>query len=543
MRMRLTFFLTTVVLLLPNMGYAQADHHHGSPETLGSVTFTTSCKSAVQPQFNRAVALMHSFQFQSAIEGFDAILAADPSCSIAYWGIALSNWGNPFAVGLKSSAQVERGLRAVKQARTAPPKTERERAYVEAVADLFTDAANTDQQARKLAYESAMAALSAAHPEDTEAAIFYALALAAAADPADKTYAKQLKAGVILDQLFAQYPNHPGLAHYIIHAYDVPPLAARAIGAAQRYGEIAPSTPHALHMPSHTFTRVGDWQASIDANVAAAASARSAGQTPEELHATDYMVYAYLQTAQDNAAKRLVESAAQSFTHFDPASPNTGAGSPMTAYFARAAIPARYCLERKAWSDATKLEPVASPYPYTDAITYFARGLGAARLKDRAAALSAIASLKQIREKLTTMKEAYWANQVDIQRQEVSAWLGFADGDSQGALRGMRAAAEQEDKTEKSVVTPGPVAPARELLAELLLELKRPAEALTEFEATLTKEPNRFWSLYGAAEAAKLAGDRQTAQAHFQTLLKVAGRADKPGREELAEAITGARAE
>jgi len=486
---------------------------------------------------------MHSFQFQSAIEGFDAILATDPSCSIAYWGIALSNWGNPFAVGLKSSAQVERGLRAVKQARTAPPKTERERAYVEAVADLFTDAANTDQQARKLAYESAMAALSAAHPEDTEAAIFYALALAAAADPADKTYAKQLKAGVILDQLFAQYPNHPGLAHYIIHAYDVPPLAARAIGAAQRYGEIAPSTPHALHMPSHTFTRVGDWQASIDANVAAAASARSAGQTPEELHATDYMVYAYLQTAQDNAAKRLVESAAQSFTHFDPASPNTGAGSPMTAYFARAAIPARYCLERKAWSDATKLEPVASPYPYTDAITYFARGLAAARLKDRAAALSAIDSLKQIREKLTTMKEAYWANQVDIQRQEVSAWLGFADGDSQGALRGMRAAAEQEDKTEKSVVTPGPVAPARELLAELLLELKRPAEALTEFEATLTKEPNRFWSLYGAAEAAKLAGDRQTAQAHFQTLLKVAGRADKPGREELAEAISGAKAE
>jgi tetratricopeptide (TPR) repeat protein len=543
MRMRFTLFLTTVVLLLPNMDYAQADHHHGSPETLGSVTFTTSCSSTVQPQFNRAVALMHSFQFGSAIQAFDAILVTDPSCSIAYWGIALGSWGNPFAAGLKSPAQLQQGLKAVKQARVSSPKTERERAYVEAVAQLFTDTSNIDQQSRKLRYEDAMAALSAAHPEDTEAAIFYALALAAAADPADKTYAKQLKAGAILDKLFAQYPNHPGLAHYIIHAYDVPPLAERAIGAAQRYGEIAPSTPHALHMPSHTFTRVGDWQASIDANQAAVASARRAGQTTEELHSSDYMVYAYLQTAQDNAARLIVESAAQSFTRFDPASPNTGAGSPATAYFARAAIPARYCLERQAWSDAAKLEAVSSPFPYTDAITYFARGLAAAHLKDHAAAVSALDSLKQMREKLTNMKEAYWSNQVDIQRQEVSSWLAFADGDSQGALTGMRAAAEQEDKTEKSVVTPGPLAPARELLAELLLELKRPEEALTEFEATLSKEPNRFRSLYGAAEAAKLAGDRQTAQAHFQTLLKVAARADKVGRQELTEALRGVRSD
>jgi Tetratricopeptide repeat len=486
---------------------------------------------------------MHSFQFQNAIEGFDAILVSDPSCSIAYWGIALSSWGNPFFAGLKSQAQVEQGFGAVKRARAAPPKTERERAYVEAVAHLFTDAANTDQQSRKLAYESAMATLSAAHPEDTEAAIFYALALAAAADPTDKTYAKQLKAGAILDKLFAQYPNHPGLAHYIIHAYDVPPLASRAIGAAQRYGEIAPSTPHALHMPSHTFTRVGDWQASIDANRAAVASARRAGQKPEELHASDYMVYAYLQTAQDNAAKLMVESSAQSFTQFDPASPNTGAGSPATAYFAHAAIPARYCLERQSWSDAAKLEVVSSPFPYTDAITYFARGLAAAHLKDHAAALSAVDSLKRIHEKLTKMKEAYWANQVDIQRQEVSSWLAFADGDSQGALSGMRSAAEQEDQTEKSVITPGPLAPARELLAELLLELGRPADALREFETTLAREPNRFRSLYGAAEAAKLAGDRQTAHMYFQTLLKTTARADKLARQELTVALRGVRAQ
>ena len=472
MRMRFTLFVTTIVLLAANRSHAQADHHHTSPETLGSVVFRTSCSSTVQPQFNRAVALMHSFQFGNAIEAFNATLTTDPTCSIGYWGIALSDWGNPFAAGLKSPAQLEQGLKAVKQARATAPKTERERAYVEAVACLFTDTANTDQQSRKLAYESAMAALSAAHPEDTEAAIFYALALAADADPGDKTYAKQLKAGAILESLFAQYPNHPGLAHYIIHAYDVAPLAPRAMGAAQLYSEIAPSTPHALHMPSHTFTRVGDWQDSIDANIAAAAAARSAGQTPEELHATDYMVYAYLQTAQDDAADRLVESAVQSFARFDPASPNTGAGSPSTAYFARAAIPARYCLERQAWSDAAKLEPLPSPFPYTDAITYFSRGLGAAHLKDRAAARSAIDSLEQMRDKLTKMNEAYWANQVDIQRQEVSAWLAFAEGDSQSALTGMRAAAEQEDKTEKNVVTPGPLAPARELLGELLLEFK-----------------------------------------------------------------------
>jgi tetratricopeptide (TPR) repeat protein len=546
MRIRFPLFLIVVALLAPALSFAQADHHHPT-ETLGSVNFSTSCSSPAQPpvqsQFNRAVALLHSFQFAHAIEAFNATLVTDPSCSIAYWGIALSNWGNPFAAGLKPHAQLEQGLKAVEHAQATPPKTERERAYVEAVAHLFTDTASTDQRSRILAYESAMAAVSAAYPDDIEASIFYALSLAAAADPADKTYAKQLKAGAILENLFAQYPNHPGLAHYIIHAYDVPPLAARAVVAAHRYGEIAPTTPHALHMPSHTFTRVGDWQDSIDANIAAAAAARSDGQTGEELHASDYMVYAYLQTAQDSAAHHVVESAVSIFSRHDPTVLLSGAASPSTAYFAHAAIPARYCLERQAWSDAAKLEPLPSPLPYADAITYFARGLGAAHLKDRAATRAAIDSLEQMRDKLKKMKEGYWANQVEIQRQEVSAWLAFAEGDRQGALAGMRAAAEMEDKTEKNAITPGPLAPARELLGEMLLELKRPAEALKEFEATLTKEPNRFRSLYGAAEAAKQAGDRQAAQTYFQKLLKVAERADKPGRQELAEARSETRPE
>ncbi|MGZ4873395.1 MAG: hypothetical protein ACXVK3_16765 [Candidatus Angelobacter sp.] len=528
-----------IAVLSPRLTFAQADHHT-SRENLGNVNFATSCSKAVQPQFDRAVALMHSFQFARDIEAFNAILASDPSCAIADWGIALSHWGNPFAAGQKTQAQLDKGLKAIEHARATGAKTERERAYIEAVAHLFTATATTDQRSRVLAYENAMAAVSAAYPDDTEAAIFYALALAAAADPADKNYTRQLKAGAMLEKLFVQYPNHPGLAHYIIHTYDFPPLAARAVGAARRYHQIAPSAPHALHMPSHTFTRVGYWQDSIDANMAAAAAARSEGQTAEELHASDYMVYAYLQTAQDRATQRLLESAVETFSRFDPAVVLSGAAPPSAAYFARAAMPARYCLERRAWADAAKLDPLPSPFPPADAITYFARGLGAAHVKDGATARSAIGSLEQIRDKLK-MKEGYWANQVEIQRQEVSAWLAFAEGDPKAALAGMRAAAELEDGTEKNAITPRPLAPARELLGELLLELKRPAEALKEFEATLTKEPNRFRSLYGAAEAAKLAGNRQAAQTYFRELLKVAERADSPGRQELVEARSEVR--
>jgi len=406
-------------------------------------------------------------------------------------------------------------------------------AYVDAVAHLFTDTAHIDQRARMLAYEDAMDKVSKTYPDDTEAAIFYALALASAADPTDKTYAKQLKAGAILDGLFARYPNHPGLAHYIIHTYDVPALAGRAAEAARRYGEIAPSTPHALHMPSHTFTRLGDWQSSIEANTASAAAARNAGQPIDELHAMDYMVYAYLQTAQDDAAQLLVKSSEVVFAHLDPAVVVNGAAGPPAAYFARAAIPARYCLERLAWADAAKLEVHPSPSLQADAMTYFARGLGAAHEKDFDGAQSAIESLTKLRDKLTAAKDGYWANQVEIERTEVAAWLMFAEGKTEDALAGMRVAAEMEDKTEKNVVTPGPLAPARELLGELLLDAKRPGEALKEFEATLVKEPNRFRSLYGAAEAAKLAGDSIAAKKYFDKLLKIAEHGDRPGRREM----------
>ncbi len=393
---------------------------------------------------------------------------------MAWWGIALSNWGNPFAAALKSPAQLDAGLKAVEQGRATQPKTERERAYIEAVSHLYSDPAHINQHTRQVAYEEAMASVSAANPSDTEAAIFYSLALASAADPSDKTYAKQLQAGAILDRLFTQYPDHPGLAHYIIHTYDTPALASRASEAAQRYSSIAPSTAHALHMPSHTFTRLGNWKASIATNLASAASAHQANQPADELHASDYLVYAYLQTAQDNAAAKVVQTSAQVFATYDPSVAPNGAAGPAAAYFAHAAIPARYMLERHAWSDAAKLEPLSSSYPYTDAITWFARGLGAAHLKDSAATQSAIDALTQLHDQLIAAKESYWANQVDIQRQEVIAWLSFANGKPEQAIQQMRAAAEAEDKTEKNVVTPGPLAPARELLGDLLLQLNQP---------------------------------------------------------------------
>jgi len=509
-------------------------HDHPAMERLGEVHFQTSCNAAAQPRFDRAVALMHSFQFGPAIAGYRAALEADPSCAIAYWGIALSSWSNPFA-GFKSPAQLQQGLEAVDAGRALQARTPRERAYIEAVAHLYADADRLDQDARTLAYEQAMERLAAAYPKDTEARIFYALALAAAADPADKTYAKQLKAGAILEKLFAKYPDHPGLAHYIIHAYDEPALASRAAKAAQRYGAIAPSTPHALHMPSHTFTRIGDWQASIDTNLASAASARAAGQPADELHASDYMIYGYLQTGQDRAAGQLAAASAQVFARFDPAKAN-GAAPASAAFYARAAIPARYALERRDWAQAATLEPVPSRFPYADSITYFARGLGAAHLNDGAGARAAMASLDQLHATLAKQGEDYWAAQTDIQRRAVAAILALQEGHVPDALAGMRQAADLEDKTQLASVTPGPLAPAREMLGEMLLAQGQAADALTAFEASLVQEPNRFWSLYGAAAAARQAGDRAKARAYYQKLLAVAQRADEPERPQLIEA-------
>jgi len=511
------------------------EHGSGSAEHLGTVSFATSCSAAAQPQFDRAVALLHSFEFAPANQAFEAVGTTDPSCGIAYWGLALGSWGNPFAAGQKAPAQIRRGQDAIARANRAGARTERERGYIAAAAELYRDPEHRDQQTRVLAYRDAMATLAAGHAEDMEASIFYALALAQAVPPTDKTYADLLKAGDILEKLFATHPDHPGLAHYIIHSYDVPALAPRALEAARRYARIAPSAPHALHMPSHTFTRMGYWQESIDTNIASAAAARRDGAAAEELHATDYQAYAYLQTGQDAAAKRLVDSLPGIAARFDPEA--IGSAAPGVAgVFALAAIPARWALERREWGEAAKLEPHPSRFPQTDAMTYFARALGAAHLGDRAAARSAIDSLQQLRDRLTAASEGYWADQVEIERRSAAAWLARAEGRTADALTEMRAAAEMEDATEKNAMTPGPIAPARELLGEMLLDAGQPTAALRELEATLQREPDRYRSLAGAAHAAAQAGDRATATKHYARLLKVCERADSPGRAELVEA-------
>jgi hypothetical protein len=511
------------------------EHQHGNSEKLGAVHFVTSCNDVAQKEFDRAVSLLHSFQFSRAIEGFNAVLGEDATCGIAFWGIALSDWSNPFAAGMKDKSQLQAGRESAERGKTLGAKTERERAYLASVGKLYSDFEGTPQRARSIAYRDTMREVAAKYPEDHEAQIFYALALTAAEDPADKTYAGRLQAGAILEKLFEQEPAHPGLAHYIIHTYDVPALAGRALVAARRYSEIAPDAPHALHMPSHTFTRTGYWQESIDSNLAAAAAARREGQTAEELHASDYEIYAYLQTGQDQAARRILDSLPEIASRFDPKVLLSGAGGPSVGYFALAAIPARYALERQDWKQALQLPLRETPFPYTDAMTWFARGLGAARLERTQAARESVTALKQIRERLLKAGDNYWAQQVEIQELEVEAWTALAEGKKEESLQRMRAAAELEDATEKSAVTPGPLAPARELLGEMLLERKEPAQALEQFKATLTKEPRRFRALYGAAHAAQLSGSPEASQRYFGELLKVCGRADKPGRADLLE--------
>jgi len=524
-----------LLVFIAARGMAQ-EHQHGDSEKLGEVHFATSCNESAQGTFNRAVALLHSFQFSRAIDGFNAALREDPTCAIAYWGIAISDWSNPFAPGQKAHAQLQLGEQSAKRGQELDAKTERERAYLAAVGSLYSDFDSTPQKMRLLAYRDAMGRVAEQYPEDHEAQIFYALALAVAADPADKTYADQLRAGAILEKLFAQEPTHPGLAHYIIHAYDVPALADRALAAAQRYAEIAPDAPHALHMPSHTFTRLGYWQESIDSNVAAAAAARRQGQTAEELHASDYETYAFLQTGQDEAAARIVAALPDMALRFDPKAVLVGAGPPAAGYFAMAAIPARYALERQDWRQAEHLAVSETPFAYADAITWFARGLGAARSGHAVAANEAAMALRNIQERLSKANERYWAQQVEIQATSVSAWSALAGGKNQEALRQMESAANREDSTEKSAVTPGPLAPARALLGEMLLKMNRPTQALEQFEATLKKEPRRFRSLYGAARAAELIGNHNANAKYFRELLNVCAKSDKPGRHEIEEA-------
>jgi hypothetical protein len=485
-------------IALPVFAAHSQEHAHAG-EKLGTVHFATSCSPKTTQQFDRAVALLHSFEFGASIQAFNSVLAVDSSCAMAYWGIALSRWTNPMAAGNRSVALLQQGRQAADAAtRLAARASERERGYVHAVSQLYDDFEHKDQRTRVLAYERAMSELVMRQPADTEAKIFYAISLTAAAPPTDKTYANQLKAASILEPLWAKQPNHPGLAHYIIHTYDYPPLADRARAAAQRYASIAPSAAHALHMPSHTFTRVGMWQESVDANRRSMQVALSSGSIAEALHAAEYAMYANLQMGRQSDAKAILDTLPALAARFD-ANAITGAAPGSAGVFALVAIPARWVLEREAWTDAAVLLPKASDYPYTEAMTYFARALGASHTGDFAGARAAIDSLASIQQRLSAKGEGFWAEQVAIQQLGALAWLDLAEHRETDALARMREAARREDATDKSAVTPGPLAPARELLGDMLVALNRPAEAIAEYRATLEKEPNRRHALRGAS--------------------------------------------
>jgi len=480
----------------------QEPHHHPRPEKLGTVAFPTSCAPAVQARFGRAVALLHSFWYDEAEKAFGEVAAADSSCAMAQWGMAMSLyhpiWAPP------TPAEVKRGQEAVAKARAAAAPTERERDYVAAVETFFRDADTLDHRARAVGYEKAMERVSERYPDDREAAIFYALALLGTAPPADKTYANQKKAGAILNRVLPAQPEHPGVAHYLIHSFDYPELAELALPAARSYSKIAESSPHALHMPSHIFVRLGLWDDSIRANEDSAAAARAhvekaqPGATSfDELHAIDYLAYSFLQEGRDAEALRMVERV-RKVEKLD--NPN------FAAAYALAAVPARYALERGRWAEAAALEvaPTSFPwakFPYAEAITYFARGVGAARSGDVARAREAVARLEALRQAAIDARIAYWPDQIDIQRRAAAGWLARAEGRNDDAQRVLREAVELEAATDKHPVTPGAVLPARELRGDLLLELGRPAEALSEYEASLKVAPKRRYALAGAARA------------------------------------------
>jgi hypothetical protein len=515
-------FITVGLLLLPSISTAQQK----LGEQLGKVSFPTSCDRKVQPQFDRAVAMLHSFWFQQGEKAFREILERDPSCAIANWGIAAILIGNTFA-GNATAQDAQKAREAIQRGRLTGAKTERERFYIEAIAEYYDRFGDRPHGARMKSLADAFEVVAKRFPKDDEAQIFYAIYLTATQSPTDKTFADTLKAAQILDPQFKKHPDHPGVAHYLIHSYDYPPIAEKGLNAAKRYADIAPAAPHALHMPSHIFTRVGAWQASVATNRRSADVSQAEKEPGGGLHAMDYMVYAYIQLARDKDAN-LVMQEARRVTNINP---NASASA-----YALAAIPARIAVERTMWNDAAQLEPRSSKFPFTDAITHFARALGAARKGDTDAAEKGVQELARIVAGLKAAKNDYWATEVEVQRLSAAAWIGYAKGNHDEALTLMRSAADLEDKSEKHAVTPGRLVPARELLGEMLLEMKRPAEALKEFETSEKHDRNRFRGLYGAAQAAAQSGDGAKAKLYFTRLVELAGKGDPRPEIEQAKA-------
>ena len=515
------------ILWLSNCGvWADEGHHHQlSEKEVGSVHFANSCAKSVDTAFQRATALLHSFQYEQARAAFSGVMKQDPQCAMAQWGIAMSHYH-----GLWHNGDTGAGRQALQAAREIASQnkatTDRERAYIDALAEIYKDDGK-DEYAHAQAYEQKLGALQAAYPDDTEAAIFHALALDAAASKTDKTFSNQRKCGEILEPIFDKQPNHPGIAHYIIHCYDNPVLAEKGLGAARKYAAIAPASAHANHMPSHIFTRVGSWEESIHSNLRSAELAKTAEATStngeardQRLHAMDYLEYAYLQRGQLSEARVVWEE-------MNSLPPVVAAGLSLTGDYAVAAIPARYTLELGKWSDAARLQPAAGAVPWAQAITWMAVGIGAARSNDLARANEAERMLSSLRD-AAQPKNLYWSKQIEVQRREVAAWIAQASAQPQEAIAGMRSAAELEDSMDKDAVTPGAVVPARELLAQLLLLESRPQDSLQEYQAVLQTAPNRFNALWGAGLAAESSHDSSLASKYLEKLVEVGVGAERP---------------
>jgi hypothetical protein len=507
-------------------------------EKLGDVSFPISCSAAAQAQFNRAVAMVHSFFFPETVKAFTALAAQEPSCAMAYWGLAISQRPNPLVAPFPPEL-MKKGWEAIEAGRAAGANTQREQDWLEALAFYFKDYDKVALRTRTLAYEAAMARLTERYPDDVEAAIFYALALNEAVDLNDKTYARQLKAAAILQNLEAKLPDHPGIPHYIIHGYDFAPICQQGLPAAQRYAELAPTAPHALHMPSHTFSMLGMWEESIAANVKTVAAAKDYaaknnldGVLAGVPHSYDFMQYAYLQLGQDGKARALVEETGAIRKIFGTLL-ETGV----------AAVPARYMLERQDWPGAAGLQvPVTVNAPSARAIIHFARAIGAARNGDLAAAQADIGKLQELKAALEQANQPYWAGQVEVQIVAAQAWLARGQANRAEAAKLMRAAADLEDSSEKHVAMENRLYPMRELLADLLLEQGQPAAALTEYEAAMKNAPERLRGFYGAARAAEASGDKEKSALYFRSLARLTRNADSDRAEiRAARAFSAAK--
>ncbi|MBC7791411.1 MAG: tetratricopeptide repeat protein [Anaerolineae bacterium] len=506
MRRSTMFFVALTLATLPRISHAQ-EHKHDKDE-LGTVTFPVSCNAEAQRRMNTAVAMLHSFWFPEARKKFESVVEADPGCGIAHWGVALTHFGNPVAGGSTAQGQAA-GWESAQKAVSTGARNERDREYINAAATLFRDHDKVDNRTRLLAYQKALKTIVDKFPADTEARIFHAVTMVANAPPTDLTFAQQKEAAALLTSLYRQQPRHPGLAHYIIHAFDSPPLAQYALEAARQYAAIAPAAPHALHMPSHTFTRLGYWDESIKTN------RRSADLEPSpasKAHPMDYLVYAYLQQGRDEAARMAIEELGGN-TSGDYLAGTLGS-------YNAVAMPARFALERDDWQSARALKVGAGP-PSVLAVTHFARALGAARSADTSSARQEIAKLDSIAAALKAQKESYWAHVVGAQQLAVSAWVAHHEGRHADALRLARDAADAEEKVEKHPVTPGPLIPARELYGDILMLHGKPADALAAYESTLKREPGRLRTLYGAAKAAAAAGEVDAARRFYGEIVKL----------------------